>query len=155
MSLRLALILLALALVGLALKVKPAGAAIAEPQRVAKGVKVVRYARRFVGVPYRWGGMSPRSGFDCSGFVTFVYRRFGVSLPHNAAAQFSRGLHVRRGRLKPGDLVFFHGLGHVGIFVGKGRFIHSPRRGTRVRVDSLRGHYGARLVGARRLVRWE
>jgi cell wall-associated NlpC family hydrolase len=110
----------------------------------------VRYAKRFIGVPYRWGGSSPRTGFDCSGFVAFVYRHFGLSLPHYTVAQFSHGRRVPRGRLRPGDVLFFDGLGHVGIYVGRGRFIHAPHSGTRVSVTPLAGWYSARYAGARR-----
>ena len=131
-----------------------ASAAAAGLEQAERGVQIVRYAKRFVGVPYVWGGMSPR-GFDCSGFTAYVYRRFGVSLPHYTVAQFRRGRSVRVRRLRPGDLVFFHGLGHVGLYVGRGRFIHAPRRGTRVRIDPLAGWYRSRLVGVRRFVRWE
>jgi cell wall-associated NlpC family hydrolase len=113
------------------------------------GARVTTYARRFVGIPYRFGGASPRSGFDCSGFVAFVYRRFGFELPHYTFAQFRRGRHVPRRRLEPGDLVFFDGLNHVGLYVGRGRFIHAPHSGSRVRVDRLR--YGGSFAGARRL----
>jgi cell wall-associated NlpC family hydrolase len=113
------------------------------------GVRVTKYARHFLGVPYRYGGASPRSGFDCSGFVAFVYRRFGVELPHYTFAQFRRGRHVPRRRLAPGDLVFFDGLNHVGLYVGRGRFIHAPHSGSRVRVDRLR--YGGNFAGARRI----
>ena len=117
----------------------------------AKRAKVVRYARRFLGVRYRYGGTSPRTGFDCSGFVAFVYRHFGVPLPHYSVAQFSLGRRVPRRGLRPGDLVFFDGLGHVGIYVGRGRFIHAPRSGTRVSIQPLAGWYGSRYDGARRL----
>jgi len=116
----------------------------------AKRAKVVRYARRFLGVRYRYGGTSPRSGFDCSGFVAFVYRHFGVALPHYSVAQFSLGRRVPRRSLRPGDVVFFDGLGHVGIYVGNGRFIHAPRTGTRVSIQPLAGWYGSRFEGARR-----
>jgi peptidoglycan DL-endopeptidase CwlO len=115
------------------------------------GVSVSRYARRFLGVPYRWGGTTPRSGFDCSGFVAFVYRHFGVRLPHYTFAQFQRGRHVVRRRLRPGDLVFFDGVNHVGLYVGRGRFIHAPHTGARVRIEQLR--YGGRFAGARRVTR--
>ncbi|MES1247638.1 MAG: C40 family peptidase, partial [Actinomycetota bacterium] len=82
-------------------------------QSAAFGVRVVKYARKFVGTPYVYGGSSPR-GFDCSGFVRFVYAHFGVSLPHSSYAQFTDGRRVSRRSLRPGDLVFFDGLGHVG-----------------------------------------
>ena len=111
---------------------------------------VVGFAMSFVGTPYVWGGASP-SGFDCSGFTMYVYAHFGVSLPHNAAAQYGYGSPVPRGDLQPGDLVFFDGLGHVGIYVGGGSFIHSPHTGDVVKVSSLSGWYASTYVGARRL----
>ena len=145
---RLLIVLFALALV------LPAPAAAAGREETELGVRIARYAKKFVGVPYAYGGMSPR-GFDCSGFTAYIYRRFGIKLPHYTVAQFRRGRNVRVRRLRPGDLVFFRGLGHVGLYVGRGRFVHAPRRGTRVRVDPLAGWYRSRLVGVRRFVRWE
>ncbi len=112
--------------------------------------KVVRYARHFLGVRYVYGGTSPRYGFDCSGFTRFVYAHFGIALPHYSGAQFYRGRRVSRGGLRPGDLVFFNGLGHVGLYIGGGRFIHAPHTGTVVQVASLSSHSG--YVGARRLI---
>ena len=118
---------------------------------LAFGTRVVDYARRFRGVRYVYGGSSPRTGFDCSGFVRYVYAHFGLTLAHSSYAQFDRGRRVSRGSLRPGDLVFFDGLGHVGIYIGNGRFIHAPHAGTRVRIETLAGWYGSRFVGARRL----
>jgi murein DD-endopeptidase len=117
----------------------------------AIGVRAVLIARRFVGVPYRYGGFSPATGFDCSGFVRFVYSRLGISLPHNAAAQFSLGSRVSRAALRPGDLVFFHGLAHVGIYVGAGRFIHAPQTGERVSIVPMSGNWASGYDGARRV----
>ena len=114
--------------------------------------RIVGFARKLVGVRYSYGGSSPASGFDCSGFTRFVYAHFGIDLPHYSGAQFDLGHRVSRGTLKPGDLVFFDGLGHVGIYVGGGRFIHAPHTGTRVSIDPLDGWYGARYDGARRIV---
>jgi cell wall-associated NlpC family hydrolase len=114
--------------------------------------RLVRFARRFLGVRYVYGGTSPRSGFDCSGFTRFVYAHFGISLPHYSGAQFDRGRQVSRAGLRPGDLVFFDGLGHVGIYIGDDRFIHAPHTGTDVEIDSLAGWYGTRYDGARRLL---
>lgn len=113
------------------------------------GTRAARLARRWLGTPYVWGGSSPR-GFDCSGLTSFVYRRLGVTLPHNAAAQWSVGRPVARNRLRPGDLVFFSGLGHVGLYVGRGRMIHAPQSGERVRVTLLATRAGS-YVGARRV----
>lgn len=113
------------------------------------GVRAARLARNFVGAPYTWGGASP-SGFDCSGLVYYVYGRLGIDLPHNAAAQFEYGRPVPLEQLKPGDLVFFSSLGHVGLALGDGRYIHAPQSGERVEVASLASRAGS-IVGARRL----
>ena len=114
---------------------------------------VVRYARRYLGVPYTYGGTSPRGGFDCSGFTRYVYAHFGIELPHYSGAQFAMGRRVGRSALRPGDLLFFDGLGHVGLYVGKGRFIHAPHTGTDVSIETLSGWYACRYDGARRLLR--
>jgi cell wall-associated NlpC family hydrolase len=111
---------------------------------------VVAIAMRYLGVPYVWGGASP-AGFDCSGLTMYVYAQVGVSLPHNAAAQYGYGTPVSRSQLAPGDLVFFDGLGHVGIYVGGGSFIHAPHTGDVVKISSMTGWYAATYVGARRL----
>jgi cell wall-associated NlpC family hydrolase len=111
---------------------------------------VVGYAMQFLGRPYVWGGASP-SGFDCSGFVMYVYAHFGVSLPHSSYAQYGYGSPVSQSDLQPGDLVFFDGLGHVGIYAGSGTFIHAPHTGDVVKISSLSGWYAATYVGARRL----
>jgi cell wall-associated NlpC family hydrolase len=113
---------------------------------------IVRYARHLLGVRYVYGGTSPRTGFDCSGFTRFVYAHFGVSLPHYSGAQFNMGRRVSRVGLRPGDLLFFNGLGHVGMYVGNGRFIHAPHTGASVEIDSLNSSYGASFDGARRFV---
>ena len=115
------------------------------------GLHVVSYARHFLGVPYSWGGSTPRTGFDCSGLVRFVYRRFGIRLPHSSWADLSHGHRISRGSLRPGDLVFFYGAGHVGIYVGHGRFIDAPHSGARVRISTMgaySGYYGARRFRA-------
>jgi peptidoglycan DL-endopeptidase CwlO len=111
---------------------------------------VVGIAEQYLGVPYVWGGASP-AGFDCSGFTMYVYAQVGVSLPHNAAAQYGYGSPVSRGNLAPGDLVFFDGLGHVGLYVGNNTFIHAPHSGDVVKYSSLTGWYASTYVGARRL----
>jgi cell wall-associated NlpC family hydrolase len=116
------------------------------------GERMVEYARHFVGTRYSWGGTSPRTGFDCSGFVRFVYGHFGISLDHSSVSDFWRGRHVGRWAMKPGDLVFFDGAGHVGIYVGRGRFIHAPHTGAVVRIQTMAGWYSSRFDGARRLV---
>jgi peptidoglycan DL-endopeptidase CwlO len=112
---------------------------------------VVGIAMQYLGVPYVWGGASP-SGFDCSGFIMYVYNQVGVSLPHHAASQYGSGSPVSRDALEAGDLVFFNGLGHAGIYIGGGQFIHAPHSGDVVKISSLSDSwYAATWVGARRL----
>ncbi len=126
----------------------PDGGSVAPPSQYGG---VVGIAMRYLGVPYVWGGASP-SGFDCSGFVMYVYAQVGVSLPHYTGAQWSAGVPVSRGDLQPGDLVFFDGLGHVGIYIGGGQFVHAPHSGTVVQVSSISGWYASTYVGARRII---
>jgi peptidoglycan DL-endopeptidase CwlO len=112
---------------------------------------VVGIAMQYLGTPYVWGGASP-SGFDCSGFIMYVYAQIGVSLPHHAASQYGMGTAVSRDELQPGDLVFFNGLGHAGIYIGGGQFVHAPHTGDVVKISSLSDSwYAATWVGARRL----
>ena len=113
---------------------------------------VVSIALQYLGVPYVWGGASPSTGFDCSGFVMYVFAQIGVYLPHHAASQYGYGVAVSRDQLQPGDLVFFDGLGHVGIYIGNGQFVHAPHTGDVVKISSLdEAWYSAMFVGARRL----
>jgi peptidoglycan DL-endopeptidase CwlO len=114
--------------------------------------RVVYLAWRATGIPYRWGGASPRSGFDCSGLVQWVYSHVGVRLPHSSYAQWRYGRRVSRGSLRTGDVVFFSGLGHVGVYIGGGRLIHAPHAGARVQVSRLSGWFAYSFVGARRLI---
>ena len=109
---------------------------------------VVGIAMQYLGTPYVWAGMSP-SGFDCSGLVAYSYAQLGISLPHNAAAMYSYGTPVPYYDLQAGDLVFFSGLGHMGIYIGGGQFIHAPHTGDVVKISNMSDHGG--FVGARRL----
>jgi cell wall-associated NlpC family hydrolase len=107
-------------------------------------------AARYLGVPYVWGGASP-GGFDCSGLVMYVYAQLGVSLPHYTVSQWDATEPISTSELEPGDLVFFDGLGHVGIYIGGGQFIHAPHTGTVVQIASLSGYWLEHLDGARRV----
>lgn len=119
---------------------------------------VVITAMNFLGNPYRYGGSSVGQGFDCSGFTRHVFNlSLGIALPRSADEQAMAGgmVDVDRAELRPGDLVFFNTLkrtfSHVGIYVGEGRFIHSPRSGSEVRIENMRYAYWAqRFTGARR-----
>lgn len=120
-------------------------------RRPTVGERAARIALKAVGVPYSWGGAS-MSGFDCSGLVYWAYSRLGVELPHSSYALYDVGRRVARSRMKPGDVLFFSGLGHVGLYLGRGRMVHAPQSGRTVEVVTLRrSHYGDRLVGARRV----
>jgi peptidoglycan DL-endopeptidase CwlO len=128
----------------------PAAAASSLPAPAARYGGVVGIAMQYLGTPYVYGGASP-SGFDCSGFAMYVFAQVGVSLPHNAAAQYGMGTPVDRSQLQPGDLVFFNGLGHMGIYVGGNSFIHAPHTGDVVKISSMSGWYDSTYVGAKRL----
>ena len=119
-------------------------------QSISRGLHAVQIANRLTGIPYVWGGASPRSGFDCSGLVQYVYGKLGISLPHYTVSQYGLGRAVSRSSLRPGDLVFFYGLNHVGIYAGGGKYIHAPRSGLTVRWASLASNHG--YYGARRIV---
>jgi cell wall-associated NlpC family hydrolase len=126
----------------------PEGATVAPPSQYGG---VVGIAMQYLGTPYVWGGSAP-GGFDCSGLVMYVYAQEGVALPHNAAAQYGYGVPVSQDQLEPGDLVFFDGLGHVGIYIGGGQFIHAPHTGDVVKISNLsEPWYAATYVGARRI----
>ncbi len=132
-----------------ATKVKPAS---------GKAAAIIRTARLMIGAPYKWGGESPGTGFDCSGLIWFSYRQHGINLPRISWQQFGAGYAIRRSDLRPGDLIF-HKVDktgkslHVGIVTDKGTFVHSPSSGKRVMESSLntpywREHY----LGARRVL---
>lgn len=122
-----------------------------------KGQEVVAYAKKFLGCSYVYGGSGP-STFDCSGFTMYVFKHFGVSLPHNAATQSGYGSYVSRSNLQPGDIIIFNDysnsyMGHVGIYVGGGNFIHASSGSGQIIITSLSNSYhNARYVTARRLV---
>jgi cell wall-associated NlpC family hydrolase len=129
----------------------PASAPIAPlPASAAGGhADAATIAMQYLGVPYVWGGSTP-GGFDCSGLVMYVYGQLGISLPHFAAAQYGFGTPVSRDELQPGDLVFFDGLNHVGIYIGGGEMVHAPHTGDVVKISPLTD-FGDGYVGARRL----
>jgi cell wall-associated NlpC family hydrolase len=117
--------------------------------------EIVRTAKQYIGIPYRWGGESPRTGFDCSGLTMVVYRLNGLDLPRSSIQQWRFGRPVKRSELNRGDLVFFatsagRRVSHVGIYTGNGRFLHAPRRGRNIQMSSLSNtYYKKRYLGAR------
>nr|WP_159036289.1 NlpC/P60 family protein [Clostridium botulinum] len=113
----------------------------------ATGQDIVNYAKKFIGTPYVWGGTTP-SGFDCSGFVQYVYRNVaGVELPRDTYGQVNAGTRVSQSQLQPGDLVFTSAH-HVGIYVGNGQMIHSPQTGDVIKISSIWQFYaGVRISG--------
>lgn len=171
MSRRLHRILPALALVSVAVALPPATASSWSPitegpeesiargegrptpmRRVSIGERAAKIALEAVGIPYRWGGTSPATGFDCSGLVRWAYGRLGIEVPHNSYALWSTGRVVERSRMEPGDVLVFSGLGHVGLYLGSGRMVHAPTTGKDVEIVQLAGsNYASRLVGARRV----
>ena len=128
----------------------------------AQSSAIVSIAIQYLGIPYKWGGATPKAGFDCSGLVQYVFAQLNVLLPHYAAAQYHTpdAVWVAPNRLQPGDLVFFTGPdgtrkapGHVGIYVGDGYLIDAPHTGSAVRVDNLSEPWFAnKYVGAKRIV---
>ncbi len=116
----------------------------------------VELAKTLIGIPYRWAGADPLGGFDCSGLVYYVFNQLQVRLPRVPRDLFHRTEQIGRSELQPGDLLFFHTfarLSHVGIYIGEGRFIHAPRRGQTVKIESIDSkYYQKRYAGARRVM---
>lgn len=124
---------------------------------VDKTESLINNAMQLIGVRYRWGGNTPQSGLDCSGFVRYVFNdTFGFLLPRKSAQMSKVGLEIGKEELRPGDLVFFntmrHAFSHVGIYVGNNKFIHAPSKGKSIRVDDMtKVYWEKRYNGARRL----
>ncbi len=137
---------------------EPAAATAPMINATDRASRVALQALVYLGTPYRVGGLSPQTGFDCSGLVAYVYREgAGLALPRNTLDLSVLGQAVERGALRPGDLVFYNTQrrenSHVGIYLGEDRFIHAPTSGGEVRVESLRADYWVRRYnGARRVI---
>lgn len=137
----------------------PAPAPVAETRAdvgAAVGEQLVATAKQYLGYNYSWGGMSPETGFDCSGFVNYIYNLYGYSMNRVAQSIYIHdGVSVSKEELRPGDLLFFGGggyVGHVGIYAGNDQMIHSSDYDTGVIVSNLEGHYYNKLVGAKRII---
>ncbi len=119
------------------------------------GAPILKTAKKQMGILYRYGGRSPKTGFDCSGLTWFSHKTQGINIPRQAAKQFQHGKYISKKNLKQGDLVFFEtykpGASHVGIYSGNGMFIHSPNKNKRVQMQSLSNvYFKQRYLGARR-----
>lgn len=136
---------------------RPATAEAPTTEPVAKQSDLVQTALSLIGVRYRWGGNTPESGLDCSGFVRYVFQNVaGIRLPRRAAEISQSGPDILTAELRPGDLVFFrtrrHMFSHVGIYIGERKFVHAPSTGSTIRVDNIDNTYWQqRFNGARRI----
>ena len=121
------------------------------------GLEVVESAKHQLGLPYVWGGESPRIGFDCSGLIKYTFKEFNVNLPHRADLQYAYGDSVARKDLQKGDMIFFRSggnwIGHVGIYIGDNHFIHAPHSGAQIQINRLdNSWYSSHYVGAKRII---
>ena len=126
---------------------------LSAPGNGSIGARAVAIAEQYLGVPYRWGGADPVTGFDCSGLAMYVYAQLGISLTHYTGSQFYEGAHIPPSQLQPGDLLFFEpsarGPQHEGIYIGGGEFIQAPHTGDVVKISSLaEPQYTFGFVGA-------
>lgn len=119
--------------------------------------RAVAVAKKQIRKKYRWGGSTPRSGFDCSGLTYYAFKSVNIKLPRTARAQYKHTKRIPLAKLQAGDLIFFHTrrtrarVNHVGIYLGGGKFIHAPRRGKRVSVAKLSKYWRRKAVGAGRV----
>lgn len=126
---------------------------------VSPSQKVIAYAKKFLGIRYRWGGTTTK-GFDCSGFVKYVFRNFGITLNRTSTMQAKNGSYIKKANLKTGDIVFFdtngghNRINHVGIYIGGGKFIHASSSHSGVTISSLTsGFYSSSYMTARRIMK--
>lgn len=126
------------------------------PTPAGVGGAITAAAKHFLGVKYTWGGTTPEGGFDCSGLVQYVFNKFGITTPRVSQDQFRGGQAVNPNQARPGDLIFFRhaggDVGHVGIYLGNGQFLHAPHTGDVVKISNLAG-YGLPVAGYRRYAR--
>lgn len=128
-----------------------------KPKASSKAAEVIAFAKKYLGTKYVYGGSSPK-GFDCSGFTSYVFKNFDISLSRSSKAQYANTTHVKRSELQPGDLLFFRSpgsksIGHVGIYIGDNQMIHASSPGDVVKIDTIAsGYYNTYYVGASRVL---
>ena len=127
-------------------------------QQYKKKIHAVSIAKKQLKIRYRWGGTSPRRGFDCSGLIQYAFKKANISLPRTAASQYKKTKRIAVSQLQTGDLIFFHTprrrhvrVNHVGIYLGDNNFIHSPRRGKTVSITKLNRYWKRKIIGAGRV----
>lgn len=134
---------------------KPSPAALNGSTGTTLASKIIATAKKYIGVPYLWGGTTP-SGFDCSGYVQYVYNIHGIKLPRVSRDQYTAGVAVSKSNLKPGDLVFFNtngsGVSHLGIYMGNGQFIHASTSKGVIIAELNNTYWSSRYIGARRVL---
>lgn len=139
---------------GISTGIKPSAEALKNSTGPTLASKIVTTAKKYIGVPYVWGGTSPK-GFDCSGYIQYVFNKNGVTLPRTASQQYKVGYKVSKSNLQPGDLVFFNtsgGISHVGMYIGNGQFIHSGTTSGVAIADLYIPYWTSRYIGARRVL---
>ena len=140
---------------GVSTGIKPSVEALQESTGSTKANKIIKTAKKYIGCPYLWGGTSP-SGFDCSGFVQYVFNANGVKIPRTSREQYNFGTKVSKSDLQPGDLVFFNtsgkGVSHVGMYIGDGKFIHSGSSHGIIIAELFSNYWMNLYLGARRVL---
>ena len=140
---------------GVSTGIKPSVEALQESTGSKLASKIIKTAKKYIGVPYKWGGTTPK-GFDCSGYVQYVFNKHGIELPRTSREQYYTGYKVSKSNLQPGDLVFFNtsgkGVSHVGIYIGDGDFIHSASSKGIVIADLFGNYWSSYYLGARRVL---
>lgn len=140
---------------GVSTGIKPSTEALQDSTGSSLASKIIKTAKKYIGVPYKWGGTTPK-GFDCSGYVQYVFNANGITLPRTSREQYTVGTKVSKSNLKPGDLVFFNtsgsGVSHVGIYIGDGLFIHSGTTKGVVIAELFGSYWPQYYLGARRVL---